>query len=190
MTNLWPEKERFMNSSTNIEHPGNQERSSLDQKLEFLQQLPVFRDTPLETIRLYAYLSTIENYEAEEPVVVQGEASDRMFIILSGTVSICENHHGRDFHLQTLSDKGLNYFGELALLAEFDWFFTATTVTRVSMLTITREAFHKVMEKYPERLAKTVSHIVKLRIQSFIDQTHYLLDHLKEEAWRECGTGK
>lgn len=176
-----------MNSSANTE---NQDSSTLDQKLSFLQQLPFFRDTTLETRRLYAYLSNIENYEAGEPIVLQGEASDRMFIIMSGQVSICEEHRGRNFHVQTLSADGLNYFGEMALLAEFDWFFTASAITRSSLLTITREAFHKVMEKYPEQLPKTVSYIVKLRIQRFIDQTHYLLDHLKEDAWRECGSDR
>jgi len=175
-----------MNSSTNIDKPGDPEQSSLDRKLSFLRQLPFFQRTPLETCRLYAYLAIIENYEAGEPVVIQNDPSDRIFIIMTGKVSICENHHGRDFHLQTLSAEGLNYFGELALLAEFDWFFTVTTVTRTSLVTITREAFHKVMEKYPDQLPKTVSHIVRLGIQSFRGQTHYLLDHLKEEAWREC----
>ncbi|MDW7771557.1 MAG: cyclic nucleotide-binding domain-containing protein [Desulfobulbaceae bacterium] len=172
-----------MNSSTNIENEGS---STLEKKLTFLQQLPFFRETPLETIRLYAYLSNIEQYEAGEPIVLQGEPSDRMFIILSGQVSICQDHHGRNFYVQTLSADGLNYFGELALLAEFEWFYTASTISRTSLLTITREAFHKVMEKYPELLPKTVSSIVRLRIKRFIDQTHYLLDHLKEEAWKEC----
>ena len=175
-----------MNSSKSINNQGNNERSSLDKKMAFLQQLPFFRDTSLETTRLYAYLAKIENFDSGEQIVVQGEHSDRMFIIMSGKVSICELHHGRQFHLQTLSADGISYFGELALLAEFDWFFSASALSRTTLLTITREAFHKVMEKYPEQLPKTVSHIVKIRIQRFIDQTHYLLDHLKEEAWREC----
>lgn len=176
-----------MNSFKNTK---SQEHSSLDQKISFLQQLPFFRDTPLETCRLYAYLSTIEHYEEGEPVIIQGEPCDRMFIIMSGNISICENHHGREFHLQTLSAQGINYFGELALLAEFDWFFSAQAQNNASLLTITRKAFRKVMEKYPEQLPRTVSHIVKLRIDRFIDQTHYLLDHLEKDAWRECGFKK
>lgn len=190
MMNLLPEKERFMNSSTNTDNSGNQEQSSLDRKLAFLHQLPFFRDTPLETTKLYAYLSNIEHYDAGNPILIQGEPCDRLFIIMTGRVSICENQNGREFHLQTLSADGLNYFGELALLAEFDWFFSARAETETSLLTITREAFHKVMEKYPDQLPRTVSHIVKLRIDRFIDQTHYLLDHLKEDAWKECDAGQ
>ena len=69
-------------------------------------------------------------------------------------------------------------------------FFPPRALTDVTLLSITREAFHKVMEKYPEQLPKTVSRIVNGQIERFIDQTHYLLDHLKEEAWRECGLEK
>lgn len=179
-----------MNSSENIENMGIQEKSSLDRRMAMLLQLPFFRDSLLETCRLYAYLSRIEHFEANDSIIVQGEPADRMFIIVSGTVSICENHHGREFYLQKLTAEELNYFGELALLAEFDWFFSARAETGVVLLSITREAFLKVMEKYPDQMPKTVAHIVKLRIQRSIDQTHYLLDHLKEDAWRECDPKK
>ena len=177
-----------MNSSTNTDQPGGQDRNSLDKKVFFLQKLPFFQEISPEIIRLYAYLAEIQEYPACEPIVLQGDKSDRFYLLMAGRVAICEHHHEREFHLQTLSAEGLNYFGELALLAEFDWFFSAKTLTDVVLLSITREAFHKVMEKYPDQLAKTVSYIVNLRIKRFIDQTHYLLDHLKEEAWRECGS--
>ena len=171
-----------MNSSTK----NNQNIDTLEGKLDFLRQLPFFSNTPLEKMELYAYLSVKEQYLAQEPIVAQGEPADRFFLIVSGEVTICENHNEREFHLQTLSGKSFNYFGELTLLAEFDWFFSAHALTDVTMLSITREAFKKVMEKFPEFFAETVAHIVKLRIARFIDQTDYLLDNLKEEAWREC----
>lgn len=174
-----------MNSSKN-NHVEQSDQGTLEENLAFLRQLPFFANTPLETIRLYAYLAQRENYSENEPIVSQGEPCDRMFLIMSGKVAICEDHHEREFHLQMLSAEGFNYFGELALLAQFDWFFSAKASTDVKMLTITREAFHKVMEKYPDRLPDTVAHIVQLRIQRFVDQTHYLLHHIKEDAWLEC----
>ena len=162
----------------------------MEGKLAFLRKLPFFSNTPLETIRLYAYLSKKEHYYTGEPIIAQDDPAHRLFLIISGKVAICEEHHGRDFHLQTLSGEGINYFGELALLAEFDWFFSARALTDVTLLSISREAFKKVMEKFPEHFAQTVSYIVKRRIERFIDQTDYLLDNLKEEAWRDCGAKK
>ncbi len=173
--------------------PENTDKHDLDTmegKLAFLRQLPFFSNTPLETVRLYAYLSTKEQYFAQEPIIVQGDPADRLFLIISGEVAICEDHNEREFHLQSLSGEGFNYFGELTLLAEFDWFFSARALSDVTLLSISREAFKKVMEKFPENYAETVAFIVKLRIDRFIDQTDYLLDNLKEEAWRECGEKK
>lgn len=190
MRNSWPDREYSMNSSTNNNRLGNGDGSSLDRKMAFLQQLPFFRETSLETLRLYAYLADRETYHANEPIMIQGEPADRMFLIMTGKVGICVEHRGRQFHLQLLSADGINYFGELALLAEFDWFFSATALTDVTLLSISREAFRKVLEKFPDQLPTTVSRIIALRVERFIDQTHYLLDHLKEEAWRECGPEK
>ena len=183
MKNSLTGKELFMTSSANTDTP---KIDTLEDKLDFLRQLPFFKNTPLETVQLYAYLSNKEQYSAGEPIVLQGEPADRFFLIISGEVSICEDHDGREFHLQKLSGKGFNYFGELTLLAEFDWFFSARARTDVTLLSITREAFKKVMEKFPEYFGETVAHIVKLRINRFVDQTDYLLDNLKEDAWREC----
>ena len=176
-----------MNSSTNTD---KHDLDTMEGKLAILRKLPFFSNTPLETIRLYAYLSNKEHYYAQEPIVAQDEPAHRLFLIVSGKVAICEEHNGREFHLQTLSEDGFNYFGELTLLAEFDWFFSARAITDVTLLSISREAFKKVMEKFPEHFAATVSYIVKRRIDRFIDQTDYLLDNLKEEAWRECGSDK
>jgi len=175
-----------MNSLRNTD----QDLNSLEGKLAFLRQLPFFKNTPLETVKLYAYLSTQEHYYADEPIIKQGDHADKFFLITSGEVAICEEHKGRQFYLQTLTADGLKYFGELSLLAEFDWFFSAHALTDVTLLTISREAFKKVMEKFPEYYAQTVAYIVKLRIDRFVDQTDYLLDNLKQEAWRECRPGK
>ena len=173
-----------MNLSKNIDN--QQDLDTMEGKLAFLRQLPLFKDTPLETIRLYAYLSKKEHYYADEPIVLQGEPADRLFLVISGRVAICEEYKGRDFLLQIISPEGFNYFGELTLLAEFDWFFSVRALTDVTMLSISREAFNKIMEKFPEHFARTVSYIVKRRIERFIDQTDYLLDNLKEDAWRVC----
>ena len=160
----------------------------MEGKISFLRKLPFFSNTPLETIRLYAYLCKKERYYAGEPVVLQGEPADRMFLIIQGKVAICQDHQKGKFHLQMLTEEGIDYFGELALLSDFEWFFSARAMTDVTLLSITREAFRKVMEKFPEGYAETIGRIVRLRIKSFLDQTEYLLDNIKEDAWRECGT--
>lgn len=175
-----------MTSPRQTEHPDTGNGNHLDEALHFLRRLPVFKDTPLDMLKLYAYLSTRETYCAKEPILLQGDPCDRMYLIMSGEVSICKERSDRMFHLQRLTAEDFNYFGELALLARFNCFFSAWALTDVTLLAITRETFQKVLEKYPERYPLAVEKIVKLRVDRFNNQTDYLLDHLKEEAWRDC----
>ena len=117
-----------MNSSKKTDRSDRTGQSTLEENLAFLRPLPFFSGTPLETIRLYAYLAKRENYAPNDLILNQGEPCDRMFLIMSGKVAICEKHHDTEFCLQTLTAEGFNYFGELALLAEFNWFFSARYV--------------------------------------------------------------
>jgi CRP-like cAMP-binding protein len=151
-----------------------------------LQGMDIFRNMDQEVMQLFAYLAHIERYQRGEVILEQGKPSDRLLLITSGEVDICQQHHDRLFHLQTLQPDGINYFGELALIAEFRWFFLARAITDVECISISREAFRKVMERFPERYIAAVDKIVNLRIKRFNDQTNYLLDHLKEEAWKEA----
>jgi len=168
----------------------NQPESDTGAHLEeisiFLRRLPVFRETPVEVLKLYAYLAQKEQYSAGETIIQQGSPSDRMYLIMQGNVSICEERNEQHFFLQNLTESELNYFGELALLAKFDWFFSARAVTDVTLLSISRKAFIKIHERFPEQYPLAVERIVKLRVARFVNQIDYLLDHLPKEAWKDC----
>ncbi len=154
----------------------------LDDALTILRRLPVFKNISLEMVKLYAYLSKREQYKAGDVIMRQGTPSDRLRLIIRGEVSITHTMVDRELVLQELSADSFNYFGELALICQFDWFFSAHARSEVSILSISREAFEKVIERYPETFMSTVAEIVKLRIQRFAGQTNYLIDHLEEDA--------
>ncbi len=189
MMNSWLKKEHFMNSQN---QPDADTGAHLEEISTFLRRLPVFRETPVEVLKLYAYLAQKEQYSAGETIIRQGKPSDRMYLIIKGKISICEERNDRHFFLQDLTESELNYFGELALLAKFDWFFSARAVTDVTLLSISREAFIKIHERFPEQYPLAVERIVKLRVARFVHQIDYLLDHIPKEAWKECKivTGK
>ncbi len=153
---------------------------------EFLRKLPFFTNTPLEVIKLYAYLSKRELYKKDAVILKQGNPCNRFLLIMSGEVEICQELHDKRFHLQTLSADTINYFGELALLAQFNWFFSAVAATDVAVLSIARKDFRKVMERFPNRYAKTVERIIKLRINRFINQTDYLLTAIETNTLKAC----
>lgn len=157
---------------------------------EFLNRLSIFSGAPAGVVNLFAYLAKEEAYKAGQDIIVEGGICDRFFLVLSGKVDIFQFHKGRRFHLQLLSGERINYFGELALLSEFNWFFSARAWTDVAVLTISREAFTKVMERYPESYQTMVQKIINLRIARFADQSKYLLDHISPEAWHEDPEGE
>ena len=152
---------------------------------EFLNRFHIFSGAPSGVVSLFAYLAKREEYLKGQTIMSEGNRCDRFFLIMSGKVDIFQHYYGRRFHLQLLSEDTINYFGELALLAEFDWFFSAHAWTDVSLLTISREAFSKVMERYPESYQSMVQKIINSRIHRFADQQRYLLDHIAPDAWRE-----
>jgi CRP-like cAMP-binding protein len=184
MMNSWPEKEHFMNLPNQPEATDTGAR--LKEISNFLRRLPVFRKTPVDVLKLYAYLAKKEQYTRGDTIIEQGQPSDRMYLIMKGEVSLCEERNKQHFFLQNLTEKEFNYFGELALLAKFDWFFSARAVTDVTLLSISREAFIKIHERFPDQYPLAVERIVRLRVDRFVHQIDYLLDHLPRESWKKC----
>lgn len=183
MMNSWSEKEISMNSPE--QNPEPPAMNQLTEIQEFLNRSEIFSGAPSGVVSLFAYLAKREEYSKGQIIINEGELCDRFFLILSGKVDIFQYCSERRFHLQLLSGETINYFGELALLTEFNWFFSARAWTDVCLLTISREAFSKVMERYPESYQSMVKKIVNSRIHRFVAQSSYLLDHLSPDAWRE-----
>lgn len=168
-------------------------QTNLNQQAEtvsLLRHMAIFRHMDSDMVKLFGYLAHRESYKAGDIILQQHRPCDRFLLIVTGKVDICQEHNHRYFHLQTLTPEGMNYFGELALLARFKWFFTARAASDVELISISRKAFVKVMERFPEKYTNAVDKIVNLRIDRFVDQTNYLLDNLKEEAWKELDSCK
>jgi CRP-like cAMP-binding protein len=159
--------------------------SNITDRQEFLNRLPMFSGAPAGVTEMFAYLAKREVYAQGETIVSQDTRCDRLFLIVSGKVDIFQRHKGRRFHLQLLEADSINYFGELATLAEFNWFFSARAWTDVVLMTISRQTFVKVMERYPDSYPAVVQKIIKLHINRFADQGRYLFANISPEAWRE-----
>ena len=167
------------------QNPEIQELEHLVDIQELLNRSFVFAGVPGGAAKLFAYLAKEERYSKGQVILEEGKRCDRCFLIVSGKVDIYQYHDERRFHLQLLDAEGLNYFGELALLSEFNWFFSARAWTDVTLLSISREAFSKVMERYPDSYQSMVKKIIDLRIRRFVDQSQYLMANIAPEAWRE-----
>ncbi len=160
----------------------------IDDALTTLRRLPVFRYSSLEMIKLYAYLSEKEHYSAGDVILRQGNTCDGVRLIVQGKVLISHTADERTIKLQALSGEHLNYFGELALISEFKWFFNAHALSEVDILKISRDSFQKVMERFPETYVDIVAEIVRLRVNRFNHQTDYLINHMGPEGLENLAT--
>ena len=153
--------------------------------LEVLRRAPVFSGAPIEIIKLYAMFSQRRSYKAGDFVLRQGDKADMSFLILFGELEVFQVYKDKPYNLQVLGKMG--FFGELALLARFDWFFSVQARTNAEVLTLDRKSFQKIIAKFPEHQPKIIEKIVQLRIRRLENQMHYLFDNLKDEALRDTG---
>ena len=175
MTILSSAKGSFMNSSTAPESD-SQSNCRLASDFELLRHSALFSGLHLDVIKLFAYLSNRRSYRQGDWLIEQQSKADRAFIISSGSVAINVTHKGREVMLQRLGSG--DFFGELALLAQFNWFFSARALTDMQALVIERTAFQKILEKYPAHKDPLIERIVQLRVDRLASQTAFMLDKL------------
>lgn len=151
-------------------------RISID--LGILRQTEVFAGAPTEVVKLFAYLARHRIYQPGDIILSQGTAAESCYFVLKGEVDIVTAHKGQEIVMQRI--KTNSFFGELALLARFKWFFSARATSETELLIIDRESFQKVLEKFPEKREKLTEKVIQLRIARFQHQTAYLLERLTE----------
>ncbi len=147
---------------------------------ELLRQSPLFVEAAPEVIKLFAYLAKRKKYSPDEKIISVNKDADMAFFIISGSAYVTTIHKKNEIVLQQLKSHTL--CGELALLAEFKWFFNVRAKEQCEVLIITRESFQKVLQSFPDKREKMIEKVVQLRVKRFLDQTDFLLDNLPENS--------
>lgn len=151
----------------------------ISRDFEALRKLEVFSGTPAEVIKVFAYLARRRKYAMGEPVIIQGEKAARAYFLITGEVEISTRYKDKKITIQHL--KGNHFFGELALLAEFTWFFSARALTDSELLIIDRESFKKILEKFPEKRDRIIEKIIQFRVSRFEQHTIHMLARMTEQ---------
>lgn len=174
MTTLSSKKGYCMNSST-AANPDTSQTCRLAKDLELLRHTELLGGVNLDMVKLFAYLSVRRTYRAGDLLIEQNQKADRAFILISGDVDVSVEHRNKMISIQTLKQD--DFFGELALLAQFDWFFSVRATTDVEVLIIHRHAFQKVIDKFPDQKDLLIERVIQLRVNRLIDQTSLMLDN-------------
>lgn len=171
-----------MNSS--ITKPSSHsEECQISCDFKILQNSDVFRSTNTDVVKLFAYLAKRKKHIPGDQLITIGKEANRAFLLLAGEIEITTFHRGKEVVIQQLK-KGA-FFGELALLAKFNWFFNARAKTDCEVMVIERKCFEKVLEKYPEKRKTISERIVQFRVERLTEQTEFMLDMMPPEYFKE-----
>ncbi len=133
----------------------------------------------------------VRDYPKRSTILREGEASDKLFLILDGSVSVTVEDEQEEGHKMVVSYLNLgDFFGEMSLVASGEELRSAEVVTREasSIAEISYDRFRKIMNQFPDilfgiatqmatRLRKTT---YKLKSLAFVDVSgriaHTLMD--------------
>ena len=137
----------------------------------------------------------VRDYPKRATILREGEASDKLYLILDGSVSVTVEDEHEEGHKMVVSYLNLgDFFGEMSLFADADELRSAEVVTREAskVAEISYERFRKLMHQFPDilsaiarqmatRLRKTT---FKLKNLAFVDVSgriaHTLMDLAKQ----------
>lgn len=154
--------------------------------LEILQKSPVFGGADADVLKLFAYLAKRRTYTPGEKIIVEENEADAAYYLISGLADVTTLHRGTTVLLQRLAPQ--TFFGELALLARFKWFFSVQVIESSEVMIITRESFQKVLENFPKRREKLIEKIIQLRVERLVEQTSFLLDKVPDHLLAKGGS--
>ncbi len=132
----------------------------LDQKIELLQQVPLFAGLTAEQLEAIARTGQKKFFEGGEKLIAQGETGDTAYLILTGKAG----YNRRDKEQELVEDLWPGTLvGELGMLVETVHAVTVTASERLRALAFTREAFRSALEENPE-IARHISERLLLRL--------------------------
>ena len=135
----------------------------------FLRTLPVFAALEEEALYRISDVCAEVRFDAGEVVFSEGDAGDRMFILMSGSVDIWKEYGAEHADRITVLGPG-QMFGELALIDDFSRSATATAREPSRLLTIARSDFERITRPSPMLLAimRTLSATIRERTEVFV----------------------
>lgn len=154
-------------------------RSELAENLRVLRHLQIFKDIPLDIIKLYAYTAKRRRYRSGEFIFRQGEPARQAHVILSGQASLFVERHGRKIDLQVLEKT--EFYGYMSLLARFEWPISSQALSEAELLILERESFRKILIRFPENCLLIVEKLVQMRIQRMKEHMRVLTSMLDED---------
>jgi len=148
--------------------------------IEVLRHLSIFKDISFEIIKLFAYTAKRGCFPKGRFIFRQGEKAHSAHLILSGKVRLFAKSGDQKIELQHFGEK--DFFGYMALLADFKWGFDVQAVSDVDILFLEREHFRKIFNRFPEECLLIVEKLVQMRMNRIEEHMVILIEKFGENA--------
>ncbi len=148
----------------------------LDQKIELLQQVPLFAGLSEDLLSAVADSGRKTFFEAGDKLITEGEAGSAAYLIMTGKAGCPRIEVGETF-TEDLWPGTL--VGELGMLVETVHNVTVTAQERLRALAFHRDEFRTVMEAHPE-LAQHISEKLLVRLHGLAAEIRKVDERLAE----------
>jgi len=137
----------------------NSQVPEMQENLELLQNVPFFSATPIKALKILALLATREHFGPGDILFEEGDDQGRAYLVLSGELTLLRKND-KEKPVALHYTKG-DYLGTFSLLGSIPSLFVLQAATKVTVLTITREQFAKVLGQFPDTAKYALKALLK-----------------------------
>ncbi len=121
---------------------------SLNQAVQVLQEMPLFRNLDLKRLRVVAMMGESQAYRDQERLFEKGDEGDAAFIIIDGEVEVLVPVDGGEQSVAILG-KG-EIFGELAAICNQTRSTAIAACSELEVLRLDRSVVLNLMREFPD----------------------------------------
>jgi CRP-like cAMP-binding protein len=121
---------------------------SLEQEIELIRQFPIFNRIQPAMQKLLCFTAERLTYAKGQVLFNAGDPGDAAYIVIEGSIEISVPTPAGPIVVNTLSRNEL--IGEIAIFGEVPRTATATALSKVETLKISKELFIKVIRENPD----------------------------------------
>jgi CRP-like cAMP-binding protein len=118
-------------------------------EIQGLLNSEIFKNISEDDLRDISERAHLEHYEHDEIIVVEGEPSDRLFLIINGIVTVKKILKSGPDQIYAYLMPG-NTFGEVGILENKPRSASVSALSEVDVLVFERDDFVEVLQKYPQ----------------------------------------
>ncbi|MCP4370098.1 MAG: Crp/Fnr family transcriptional regulator [Deltaproteobacteria bacterium] len=135
----------------------SEEKNEFVSNLNIFSHLDFFSGAPVDVIKLCALLCQRQSYKAGDFIFHQNDDTGCSYYIISGKAKLVFTKEEKEYFIREYEAE--NYFGVLSLMTPIVKQFSLIATQDTTCLVMTRKAFSKVVDQFPDIPLKMVRSI-------------------------------